>query len=118
MAVDIATLSAVISITASIITTYCAYVIYKYNRLNRGWLIFTCGVTLAIFVRVLVLLRSNLLSGLSAETFSILNTTLLTIVSITAAIGLWSMKSSFETFEVVEKKTRTKIKLFKKHKKR
>src|SRR3990172_9926283 len=92
--VEITTLSAIISITASIITAYCAYAIYKYNRLNKGWFIFTIGVTLAIFVRILAFSRGNLLSSLDDQTFSLLNTLLLTTVSVTAAIGLWSMKKS------------------------
>jgi hypothetical protein len=101
-----------LSIIGSIIATYLSYVIYKYNRVSKAWLAVTLAFLLIIFRRSLgFAINLDLFTTLGPTLKSIENTLLL-IISILYILGFWSMKKSFETFDIIEKKTRKKIKHF------
>ncbi len=104
----------IISIIASIMAAYYGVTIYKYNRLNKGWLGVPAATTIAILARALPSLRDFGFVSLSAQDFQLLNYSVLITTSILAAWGLWSMKKSFESFDIVEKKVREKAEAFNK----
>lgn len=98
------------SILLSIFATYLSYELYKYNRLSVGWLALTLAVLLTVFVRVVVFFEdSALFSELNPLVLKTWNVLLLFSVNILFVVGFWSLKKSFESFEVIQKKTALKI---------
>lgn len=97
---------------------YFSFVIYRYNRLSKDWL----AVTIALWilgVRGVITLFSIVIPEQATipQWFTVyLSTfdtfTLAFTVSILLFFGLRAMKRNFESFDILEKKTKEKIKSF------
>ena len=93
------------------IAVYFSFRIYDYNRLAKGWLALTVALALMGFHLVLILfvvLGYPELTGIGI----ILDRFLIPLmISAFLVSGLWSMYKKFESFEVVEKKIKEKLKV-------
>ncbi len=108
--IDASFIAGILSIIGSIIAAYLSYAIYKYNRLNKAWLAVTIAFVLIVFRRGIGFATDF---GLLPELSKILKSVegiLLLVISLLYIWGFWSMKKSFETFDVIEKKVGEKIK--------
>lgn len=120
MAVDIPIVAIQIySLILLTVSAYLSYVIYKFNRLSKGWL----GVTLAISispVRIFVGILGNIydLSSLSPVLYVLDRGLITALIATLLIVGLWSMKKNFESFEIIEKKVKEKVKSFDKLRKK
>ena len=94
---------------------YLSYRIYKFNRVNKGWLMVTIALILMavgrIFAVVLLLGWANELPPIVAFIDSLV---LPFLISVFLLIGLYSMFRNFVSFDIVEKNVQDKIKNFKK----
>lgn len=106
-------------IILNFIAAYFAYVIYKYNRLARGWMnvvfalvvigfngIFALYVQLDLFPQYAGLIQFITLAALPF------------LFSINLVWGMLSMKRNFENFEVLQRHSEQKAKSFNKSKKK
>jgi len=117
MELTIWTVSALLSILGLIWTAYLAYKIYVFNRLGQGWLAMLLAFVLLIFHRLIVYAHDfELFTDLHPLVLKAWQTLLFIIVGILWIIGMSSMKKSFETFDIVQKKTREKIRQLSKKK--
>lgn len=100
----------ILSIVGSAITAYLAYGIYRHNRLSKAWLMVVVAFVLIIFRRTLgYAMDMGYLADLKVALKEI-EGVLLLVISVLYIIGFWSMKKNFENFDVIEKKTKEKIK--------
>ena len=103
----------VLQIIIQFIAAYFSYVIYKYNRLSKAWLAVFLALMLMTVRRFIVLfVELNIRAELSEPLQFIDDIILSLFVSIFLFVGLFAMKKSFETFEIIEKKTKRKLKHF------
>ena len=116
------TISAVlqaIALAASIFAVYFSYRIYRYNRLSKAWLSVTAALVFLSLRRFLGLLNLTGITSDLPEIIDFIDRPLVPlVVSLLLAIGLWRMKKSFETFDVVEKTVHEKISTFQKPRKK
>lgn len=118
MAVDITSVVLVcLQILIQIVAIYFTYVVYKYNRLNKVWLSVTVALAL-MTVRRIIALGIELEIFANSEAIEFTDRALIPLAVSTLLLGgLWSMKRSFESFEILEKKVREKaLKMGKKKK--
>lgn len=97
------------AIVASIIAAYISYLVYKHNRLKTAWLAITAAITLMVLRRVLRFISET-------GQYPDLNDLLITAswvtvlaISVLLIIGLWSLKGSFERYDLVEKRAEKKL---------
>lgn len=113
MAVDASVILGILQIVIQFVAAYFSFIIYKYNRLNKAWLAITVALAIIAFRRITAL---TIELGVFAElggTIEFVDRILLPfVISVLLFGGLWSMKKSFESFEVVEKRVREKIPFF------
>ena len=110
------TIFGVVSVVGSLIAAYLSYEIYRYNRLSKAWLAVTVAFILIIFRRAIGFATE---AGVWLEYRPVLKfveSVLLILISVLYILGFWSMKRSFETFDVVEKKVQDKVKAFRQRK--
>ena len=112
MAVDTSLVIGTTSIIGSIIAAYLSYVVYTYNRTSQTWLAVTMAFIVIVFYRTIVFATDFGLYGLSSSFLKSVEGVLFVIIITLFIWGFWSMKRSFETFDVVEKRARKKIRAF------
>ena len=81
---------------------YFSNSIFKFNRLNKAWLVLTISLLLMALNNIaLIFLGSDY-----TENLEILNESFLPLlIAISLFWGLWSMKKSFEDFDVIDKES-------------
>jgi putative Mn2+ efflux pump MntP len=97
------------AIAASIIAAYISYLVYKHNRLKTAWLAITAAMALMVLRRTIRFIADT---GGYPDLNDLLITASWAIVlatSILLIIGLWSLKSSFERYDLVEKRAEKKL---------
>lgn len=106
---------AVFSILGCFLAALHSFLVYKSSRLSRAWLAVTYGMILFSIDRLIVF----------SDEFGIFNDLIPTVLKTWSGVlvllatglliwGFWSLRHSFETFDVIEKKSREKAKLFEK----
>lgn len=107
----------IIQIVVQFAAAYFSYRIYKYNRLNQAWLAVTWALVFMTLRRITALMiELKYISSFSGWIADLDRIILPFIISILLFWGFLAMLKNFENFEVVEKKVRKKINLFKKNK--
>ena len=113
MAIDISVILGVLQIVIQLVAVYFSYIIFTFNRLNKAWLAVILALILMTIRRFTVLLTElDALPALTGTIQFIDRIILPFAISIFLAVGLFTMMKKFETFEVVEKATKKKIKDF------
>ena len=99
-----------VSFIMSLFAIYFSYKIYQFNRLRKAWLAITVAMTFLSIRRFIgVLDLSNFVDGLP-KIIDIIDRPIIPFITMTLlVIGLYSMKKSFETFDIVGKKVHEKI---------
>ncbi|MFH1056071.1 MAG: hypothetical protein V1744_08270 [Candidatus Altiarchaeota archaeon] len=100
----------ILSVLCSITAAYLSYGIYRHNRLNKPWLAVTMAFILTIFHQTVGLIPYEALLPNLKTVVKNFEGILLLIISLLFVWGLWSMKLSFERYELLEKKTKEKVK--------
>jgi cell shape-determining protein MreD len=115
MNILIATIVGVSQVVIQFIAAYLSYKIYRFNRLNYGWLAVTLALLLMTLRRVTALfIEMHVMSNLEGWIADIDRIILPTIISILLLYGLFCMLKNFESFEVVKEGVIKKLKNAKK----
>lgn len=103
----------VIAFLGLVIAAYLSYRVYSFNRLNERWLAMVLGFIAAAMSRSFGLgARLGWFPDLHPSLLDIWAEMMIVIASILFITGMWSMMRSFETFEVIEKRTIEKATAF------
>jgi len=97
-----------LSVVFQFLAVYFSYKIYSYNRLTKWWLALVLGFTTQGARRVLAIYEDIYLTEISNTV--LLDRMLMLAISLLILIGLWAMLKNFESFEIVEKKVKDKLK--------
>lgn len=104
----------ILSIILSIAAVICSYSIYRYNRLAKMWLFLTWGFILIVVLRLfLIALGFGMFSSLK-NISAIIEVIVRNFISLFFVLGLWGMKNNFESFDLISKQVKSKIKKIKK----
>ena len=91
---------------------YSSYVIYKYNRLKKGWLSITGALILMTASSVLGLLIQEGSIAANPSIIALYSAWIPVLTALFLLIGIQSMMKSFESFDIVEKKVGDKASKF------
>lgn len=108
----------ILSLLITVVALYLAYQIYKFNRMGKGWLTLVFALILVIIRRGIVLATYwGYFPNLGSKIVEVDSVIFLVTIAL-YSFGLWTMYRSFKTFDIVERKSREKIKVFNKGHKR
>jgi len=107
-AVVVTTVSALLQLGAA----YCSYVIYKYNRVKKGWLSITGAMILMAASSVFGLVIQGSSMAQNPAILSLYSIWLPVLIALFMYMGIESMMKSFESFDVVEKQVGDKASEF------
>jgi len=100
-----------------LIAAYFSYVIYKHNRLATAWWAVTVALILLAFNRITAIINEfNFLPEFAGHVKLLDQVMFPLIISLLLIWGLWTMKKSFESFDVVERNISKKAAIFAKKK--
>jgi high-affinity Fe2+/Pb2+ permease len=103
----------IISIILIFVASFFAYKVYKFNKQAKSWLAIYLGfVTQALYGTLTYFKSNSYLSSITSETMNSILGILLLIASAFFAWGFWNMNKSFESFSVIQSKTKEKIEQF------
>ena len=109
--INIEILVLVIATLIQLLAVYFAYKIYTYNRLSKWWLAIIVALFLDVLRRFTTFLEFAEVSSSLESQISLLEHFILPIVTtLLFTVALWSMAKNFESFEVVEKEAKEKVK--------
>ena len=91
---------------------YFAYNIYNYDRLNRSWLAITLALAIMTWWRVAALALEVLQVTPPSNLELVERTFLPLLVSLLFLMGMVSLNSKFESFDLMQKETDLHIKVF------
>ena len=91
---------------------YCSYVIYRYNRLKKGWLSITGALMLMTASSVFGLLIQEGSIATNSSIIALYTVWIPVLISLFLFTGIQSMMKSFESFDLVEKQVGGKAEEF------
>jgi len=97
-----------LSVISQFLAVYFSYRIYSYNRLTKWWLAIALGFSTQGARRAVTLYEDVNLT--EASNAILLDRILMLVISLLILAGLWAMLKNFESFEIVEKKVKEKLK--------
>ncbi len=95
----------VFAMALQIYVTWFAYKLYRFNRLSFGWIAFIVAFIVQVIRRGFQIYYDSFNLVMN----SLLDRSLMLLISLLLFVGLWSMLKSFENFEIVEKKVKFKL---------
>lgn len=106
-------------IVLNFIAAYFAYVIYKYNRLAKGWMNVVLALVIIGFNGIFALYVQLDLFPQYAGLIQFLTLAVIPFVfSVNLVLGMLSMKRRFENFEILQRHSERKAKSFNKSKRK
>jgi heme A synthase len=103
----------IISIIFIFVASFFAYKVYKFNKQAKPWLAIYLGfITQALYGALTHFKINSYLSSITTENMNYILAILLLISSAFFVWGFWSMNKSFESFSVIQSKTKEKIEQF------
>lgn len=97
----------ILSVLCQFASVYFSYKIYSYNRLGKWWLALVVAFFIQGLRRIFTVFEDS--SVIFFTNIQILDRWFMFTISVLIVVGLWSMLKNFESFDVVEKKVRSKL---------
>ena len=92
------------TVVAPVLVFYFSYKIYQSRRLPKGWLAVTAAIGITIARRVVAFAADYGIFPTLNEALHLADSFIIVLIIALYIVGFWSMKKSFESFAVVEKR--------------
>jgi len=102
----------ILSIILQFLTAYFDYRIYRFNRMSNWWLALILAFLIQGVRRIITFYEDINLTSITNNI--LIDRSLMFLISLFMAVGLWIMMKRFEKFDFIEKETKRKMRRLKK----